>query len=496
MGRIVVIMLQGGLVLCCGLSPAGAQTQEEMLPETPAITHVLDIPAAGGLYSGVGAIHGWICEPMGELTIRFNGGNPIPLLYGAQRADVLAAGACDHAAVGFVTIWNWSELGDGEHTAVVYDGEAAIAERTFMVATFGVPFLTEAAGSCLIDDFPAPGETAHFTWVQETQHLELERGEMLASAMLVGLITKTDTNPFFVTMREAALRKAAELGVELRTFSGAYDGDTEAQIAAIESLVAAGAQGILITPSDPAALANTVTAARQAGVIVIALDTPFDPADTVDVTFTTDNFKAGELIGRWARSTLGEAAQTAKIATLDLSEAHIPVDVLRNQGFLTGFGVDIKDPTKMYDEDDARLVGRGSTGGSEEGGQTAMEILLRKDPGITLVYTINEPVAAGAYQALQAFGVEKDVLIVSIDGGCPGVRNVAAGVLGATAMQYPLRMAALGVEAVVEFVQTGKKPATAPGLDFSDTGVTLVTDQSVPGIPSISAEDGLRECWG
>ncbi len=496
MGRSVIILVQVGMLLCCGLSPAGAQEQEEMLPETPAVTHFLDIPASGGLYSGVGAIHGWICEPMGELTIRFNGGDPIPLLYGAQRADVLAAGACDHAAAGFVTIWNWSELGEGAHTAVVYDGGQAIAERTFMVATFGVPFLTEAAGACTIEDFPAPGETARFTWVPETQHLELERGEMRAADISVGLITKTDTNPFFVTMREAARRKAAELGVELRTFAGAYDGDTNTQVKEIESLVAAGAQGILITPSDPAALADSVKAARNAGVIVIALDTPFEPVGTVDSTFATDNFRAGELIGRWAHSRMGEAAQTAKIATLDLSEAHITVNVLRNQGFLTGFGVDIKDPARLYDEDDARIVGHGSTGGSEEGGRTAMETLLQQDPGISLVYTINEPAAAGAYQALKAFGVEDNVLIVSIDGGCPGIRNVAAGVIGASAMQYPLRMAALGVEAVVAFVQTGQKPDTTPGLDFYDTGVTLVTDQPVPGLPSLSAEDGLQECWG
>lgn len=496
MGHILVILVQVGLWLCCGLSPAGAQEQEKMRPETPAGTHFLDIPAAGGLYSGVGAIHGWICEPMGELTIRFNGGAPIPLLYGAQRADVLAAGACAQATAGFVTIWNWSELGEGAHTAVVYDEGQAIAERTFRVATFGVPFLTEAVGACTIEDFPAPGETAHFTWVPETQHLELERGERRVADILVGLVTKTDTNPFFVTMQEAARRKAAEVGVALRTFAGAYDGDTTAQVKALDSLVAAGAHGILLTPSDPAALAAAVTAARQAGVIVLALDTPFEPGDTVDATFATDNFKAGELIGRWARSRMGAAAQTAKIATLDLSAAHITVDVLRNQGFLTGFGIDIKDPARMYDEDDARLVGHGSTGGTEAGGRAAMETLWQKDPGINLVYTINEPVAAGAYQALKAFGVEEQVLIVSIDGGCPGVRQVAAGVIGATAMQYPVRMAVLGVEAVVAFVQTGQKPAPTPGLDFYDTGVTLVTDQPVPGLPSFSAAAGLKECWG
>ncbi len=317
-----------------------------------------------------------------------------------------------------------------------------------------------------------------------------------ADGEIVGLITKTNTNPFFVKMKEGAEAKAAELGMELRSFAGQYDGDNEAQISAIESLVAAGAKGILITPSDPAALTDTVRRAREAGVLVIALDTPFDPIDAADATFATDNFKAGELIGQWAAAKMGADAANAKIATLDLSEAQITVDVLRNQGFLTGFGIDVKDVKKMYDEDDPRLVGGDSTRGSEEGGRTAMENLLQKDPGINLIHTINEPAAAGAYEALKAFGKEQDVLVVSVDGGCPGVQNVADGIIGATSMQFPLKMAALGVEAVADFAATGAKPKTTPGLDFLDTGVTLITDQPVEGVPSVSSKEGLTQCWG
>lgn len=319
---------------------------------------------------------------------------------------------------------------------------------------------------------------------------------VLAEDAIVGLITKTNTNPFFVKMKEGAEAKAAELGMELRSFAGKYDGDNEAQISAIESLVASGAKGILITPSDPAALADTVRRAREAGVLVIALDTPFDPIDAADATFATDNFKAGELIGQWAAAKMGADAASAKIATLDLSEAQITVDVLRNQGFLKGFGIDVKDVKKMYDEDDPRLVGGDSTRGSEEGGRTAMENLLQKDPGINLIHTINEPAAAGAYEALKAFGKENDVLVVSVDGGCPGVQNVADGVIGATSMQFPLKMAALGVEAVAKFAQSGAKPQNTPGLDFFNTGVTLITDQPVDGVPSISSKEGLTQCWG
>ena len=225
-------------------------------------------------------------------------------------------------------------------------------------------------------------------------------------------------------------------------------------------------------------------------------NTPFDPVDTADATLATDNFRAGEMIGRWARGRLGDAAPGARIVTLDGSGAQVTVEVLRNQGFLRGFGIDIGNPGTMYDENDVRIVGHGATRGSGKGGRDAMEKLIRKVPAINVVYAINEPAAAGAHAALEASGMGSGVLMVSVDGGCQGVRMVASGALGATAMQYPARMASLGVKAVVEFAMTGKMPAKTPGSDFYDTGVTLVTDQPVPGIPSISAERALTKCWG
>ncbi len=313
---------------------------------------------------------------------------------------------------------------------------------------------------------------------------------------IIGLITKTNTNPFFVKMREGAEAKAKELGAELRSFAGKVDGDNQTQVEAVESLIAAGAKGILITPSDSKAIVPAIAKARAAGLLVIALDTPLDPANAADATFATDNFKAGELIGAWAKATLGDKAGTAKIALLDLNKNQITVDVARNQGFLKGFGIDLADPKKMGDEKDTRIVGNDVTNGNEEGGRKAMENLLQKDPGVNVVYTINEPAAAGAFQALRAVGKEKSVLIVSVDGGCPGVKNIKSGVIGATSMQFPLLMASMGVEAVVEFSKSGKKPAATPGLDFFNTGVELISDKPVSGQPALSGDEGLKRCWG
>ncbi len=310
------------------------------------------------------------------------------------------------------------------------------------------------------------------------------------------LITKTDTNPFFVKMKEGAEKGAKEQGIDLQTFAGKQDGDVETQINAVETCISSGAKGILITPTDSTALVPSITKAREAGLLVIALDTPFDPADTADATFATDNFKAGELIGQWAAGKLGDEAANAKIALLDLNEQEITVDYLRDQGFLQGFGIDIKDPKDIGDEDDPRIVGHDVTNGNEEGGRTAMENLLQKDPDINVVYTINEPAAAGAYEALKDADREDDVLIVSVDGGCPGVKNVKKGVIGATSMQFPLLMASLGIDAIKLWAENGEAPQNSEGLDFYNTGVQLITDEPVDGVESITSDEGKEKCWG
>lgn len=310
------------------------------------------------------------------------------------------------------------------------------------------------------------------------------------------LITKTDINPFFVKMREGATAKAEELGIELSTYAGRIDGDHETQVQAVETCIASGASGILITASDTKAIVDVVQRARDAGLLVIALDTPLEPIDAADATFATDNFEAGRLAGAWAAAQLGEEAANARIAMLDLAPSQPSVDVLRDQGFMQGFGIELNDPNLIGDEDDPRIVGHDVTQGNEEGGRRAMENLLQRDPSINVVYTINEPAAAGAYEALRAFGKEDDVIMVSVDGGCPGVQNVAEGIIGATSQQYPLLMASLGIEAIKTWAETGEKPEPSPGLDFFNTGVNLVTDDPVEGVPSISVEEGLERCWG
>lgn len=314
------------------------------------------------------------------------------------------------------------------------------------------------------------------------------------SAGTLCLITKNNTNPFFVKMREGAEEKATEMGMELKAYAGVTDGDAAPQINAIENCVAAGAKGILITPSNDS-VAPALIDARAAGLLVIALDTPLAEEEAQDMTFATDNFEAGLLIGKWAKATLGDAAADAKIGMLDINKDNISVDVQRDTGFLVGFGIEVPDLSVMGSETDPRVIGHETSNASVEGGVTAMENLLAKDPDINVVYTINEPAAEGAYQALQNAGKE-GVLIVSVDGGCPGVENVRDGVIGATSQQYPLLMASKGVEAISQYIADGTKPSASDGLTFFNTGVNLITDAPADGVASLDSAEGLELCWG
>jgi len=302
------------------------------------------------------------------------------------------------------------------------------------------------------------------------------------SPIIIGLITKTETNPFFVKMREGAQAEVDKAGsnYKLVTASGKFDTDNDSQVTAIENMITQGVKGILLVPANTKAIVPTVKKARDAGVLVIALDTPTDPQDATDALFATDNFKAGQLIGKYAKAAFGSKA--AKIATLDLIPG-ITVSELRRNGFFDGFGIKKDDPS---------IVCSGDSEGDQAKGQTVMENCLTKNPDINLLYTINEPAAAGAYAALDKAGKTKDVMIVSVDGGCtPGVEYIISGKIAATSQQYPLKMAALGVAAVVKFAVDGTKPS-----GYTDTGVTLLTEKPMPGVDSQGGVFGVNNCWG
>ncbi|WP_375001226.1 substrate-binding domain-containing protein [Aeromicrobium sp. CTD01-1L150] len=318
------------------------------------------------------------------------------------------------------------------------------------------------------------------------------------------LIIKTQGTSYFQRMAEGAEASAKELGVDLTVAAGKVDGDEDTQIQAIENAISRGDQGIIITPNGPSVV-DALARAKDAGLYVVALDTVPDPADDVDITYATDNYRAGQLIGEWTAVKLD--GDDAVIALLDLFDDKVlTVDYERNQGFLDGMGIDLNDPEVNGDEDPQgtytggqggsyEIVGNQASEGTEDGGRTAAETLLSKNPDINVIYGINEPAAYGGFQALEAAGRSDGLITVAIDGACDGVNYVEEGTLQATAQQFPKIMAEKGVEAVHALATGGEKPQPEEGEEFVNTGTEIVAAEALPGVESVSVEDGLATCF-
>ena len=195
-------------------------------------------PPAGGLSSGIGVISGWRCEANGDLTVSFDGGDPIPVVYGSERPDT--ASVCDgDTDNGFVAIWNWGNLGGGDHSAVVYDDGVPFGQSSFTVGTSGEEFLRGVTATCTVPDFPAPGEAGHFVWSQPTQHLELshvgpssmtEEPATCESPVgfdgtwsIVGTVTDSGCAPNHSWSGSFLIAESAISGRVFQSFGGAYE---------------------------------------------------------------------------------------------------------------------------------------------------------------------------------------------------------------------------------------------------------------------------------
>lgn len=293
-------------------------------------------------------------------------------------------------------------------------------------------------------------------------------------AIKIGLVTKTDSNPYFVALRDAASAEAERSGAELVALAGKFDGDNDGQVAAIENLIQQGAKTILVTPNNSTGILGAIEKARDRGVLVIALDTETDPQDAVDATIATDNTEAGRLQGQYVKAALN--GQPARSILLDGTPGST-VSEQRHNGFVEAAAPEV--------------LGQEATNGEQNKAQQATENLLQRVTTLNSIYTLNEPAARGAYVALQAKGLAGQVVIGSIDGSCQGVTDVKDGKIAVTVMQFPKEMAEQGVQAAVEFAESGKKPS-----GFIKTEIAVITDKPIDGIESKDTAWGLENCWG
>jgi hypothetical protein len=155
MSRMRTVVLQMLAIVLCVASAASAA--------------VLEVPGNGSDASGIGYFSGWKCPPNDNISIVVDGGAPIPVPSGVRRGDT--AGVCGNdGRNGYISQINFNLFGDGSHTAVVRQNGVPFAQSTFHVVTFGTTFLTGAAGTYQLSNFPSLGQNTTIEWVQGQQN--------------------------------------------------------------------------------------------------------------------------------------------------------------------------------------------------------------------------------------------------------------------------------------------------------------------------------------
>jgi hypothetical protein len=130
---------------------------------------VLEVPSNNSDASGIGYFSGWKCPPNDNISIVVDGGAPLPVPSRSARGDT--AGVCGNdGRNGFISQINFNLYGQGFHTAVVRQNGVPFAQSIFHVTTFGTNFLTGAAGTYQLANFPSLGQSTTIEWVQGQQN--------------------------------------------------------------------------------------------------------------------------------------------------------------------------------------------------------------------------------------------------------------------------------------------------------------------------------------
>lgn len=272
----------------------------------------------------------------------------------------------------------------------------------------------------------------------------------------LGLSLSTLNNPFFVTLKEGAEQKAAELGVKLIVVDSQDDPAKEATN--IEDLIQKKVDALLINPTDADAVVPSVQKANAAGIPVFTIDRAAAGGEIVS-HIASDNVAGGKMAGEYLAQLLGGKGKVVEL------EGIAGTSAARDRG--KGFN------EVMANYPDIEIVARQTANFNRAEGLSVFENILQAQPEINGVFAHNDEMILGAIQAAEAAGRAQDIIFVGFDAIDDAVQAVKDGKLAATVAQQPAQMGILGVEMAVKYLngETVEK--------FIPVPLSLVTPETV-----------------
>jgi ribose transport system substrate-binding protein len=258
----------------------------------------------------------------------------------------------------------------------------------------------------------------------------------------IGLTVGDLGNPFFVQIAHGAESKAQQINgkVKFTALSSNYDVNTQTN--QIDNFISSNVNLILLGAADSKGIAPAVLRAKQAGVVVVAVDVGAEGG--VDATVTSNNKQAGTKDGAYVADRLKGKGQIVIV-----NGPPVTAVTDRVAGFLE----------EIQKHPDLKIISQDqNAGGSRDGGLRVMSDLLTAFTQIDAVFAINDPTAIGCDLASKQ-AQRKEFFIVGVDGSpdiVPFLKDPAS-LIAATAAQDPYLMAEEAVKIGYDIMQ-GKKP--------------------------------------
>ncbi len=246
----------------------------------------------------------------------------------------------------------------------------------------------------------------------------------------VGFVISTQTNPFFVSLKEGAEKKAEELGVELIVLDS--EDDSAKSASNMEDLITRGVDLILVNPTDSDAVVNSVIAANEADIPVITVDRASNGGEVL-AHIASDNIAGGKMAGEFILEQLEGAGKVVELEGIPGANAAIE----RGKGF-----------NEAIAGKDLEVVAKQTANFDRTEGLDVMENILESQSEIDAVFAHNDEMALGALEAIKSS--KKDILVVGFDATDDAVKAVEAGELAATIAQQPELMGELAIDAAVK----------------------------------------------
>jgi ribose transport system substrate-binding protein len=273
---------------------------------------------------------------------------------------------------------------------------------------------------------------------------EAEQGEAKTEGIKIGLAVSTQSNPFFVTLKEGAQTAATAGEAELITVD-AQD-DAAKQASSIEDLIQQKVDVIIINPTDSAAIIPAVESANAAGIPVITVDRTAD-GGKVTTHIASDNKAGGALAAQFIAEQLGGTGNVVELEGIPGSSA------ARERG--AGFNEEIAKTSGI------KIAAKQPADFDRAKGLTVMENILQGNKDIKAVFAHNDEMALGALKAIEAAGAS-GILVVGFDATDDAVKEVFAGKLSATVAQKPDMMGMLAVQTAIKIAKGEEVKASIP----------------------------------